>query len=151
MVVRYDYATRSYEVKEKLSNGQTLLMLFQEMDDIKKNNEIYYNVVLGVYNKRKHAISNELNARITGENPMETVFQAVKAFKMLEKRVWRDAALKNKNVSVIVSWIDNRRRDAYYSYLSRQNFYFSQYCGKKVLIKRYTLKDYHRIHPEDVF
>lgn len=79
MNVKYDYKNRTYYIKEKIYN-QTMVMQFEECD--RSLDMIYYNVVLGVYNKRKHAQKNEDSAIVTGKYPFETVAKAVKAFNL---------------------------------------------------------------------
>ena len=63
MNIYWDSEQYAYAIKEKLSNGQTLFMMFQELEDTKLD-YINYNVVVGVYNKRKHANRNEDEKRI---------------------------------------------------------------------------------------
>ena len=84
MNVKYDYKNRTYYIKEKIHN-QTMIMQLEECD--RSLDMTYYNVVLGVYNKRKHAQKNEDNAIVTGKYPFETVSKAVRAFNLLEQEV----------------------------------------------------------------
>ena len=140
MEVHYDYSTKSYQIKERISNGQTLFMWFQFLEETK--NGAYYNVALAIYNKRKHASRNEEEKCITGLSPFETVSVALKAFRLLENEVWQNCALKNRPMNLIVNWVDNRRRDAYNRVLSKKGFYYTNYRGEKVLYKHYKPEDY---------
>lgn len=54
-----------YIVKEKMSNGQTFYMAFQDIDETPDT--IYWNIWLSIYSKRKHMKANENEVRITGK------------------------------------------------------------------------------------
>lgn len=135
MDIYWDRNEYAYIAKEKLSNGQTLFIMFQEMDDTKLD-FLNYNVVLGVYSKRKHANENEVNARITGKAPWETVIKGVKMFDALEEYVIQECQRKHLGTAIYVHWLDNRRRDAYYSVLSKRGYSYGMAYGEKHLIKR---------------
>ena len=92
MNVKYDYKNRIYYIKEKIHN-QTMIMQFEECD--RSFDMVYYNVVLGVYNKRKHAQKNEDNAIVTGKYPFETVAKAMRAFNLLEQEVIKENESKD--------------------------------------------------------
>lgn len=134
MNVKYDYKNRTYYIKEKIHN-QTMIMQFEECD--RSLDMTYYNVVLGVYNKRKHAQKNEDNAIITGKYPFETVAKAVKAFNLLEQEVIKENKFYNKKIMIMISWVDNRRRDIYYKYLSKRGYKYEVVDGHKFICKIY--------------
>lgn len=96
MSVHWIRGERAYEIKEKLSNGQTIFIQFQELEDSKdcKN----YNICLGIYNKRKHAVVNEDECRITGEAPFLNVYKAIKMFDEIESYVIEDNVRRGYNV-----------------------------------------------------
>lgn len=134
MNVKYDYQNRTYYIKEKIHN-QTIIMQFEECD--RSIDMIYYNVVLGVYNKRKHAQKNEDNAIITGKYPFETVAKAVRAFNLLEQEVIKENKFYNRKIMTMISWVDNRRRDIYYKYLSKRGYKYEVVDGQKFICKIY--------------
>lgn len=118
-------------VRHKLSNGQTLHL---EMSVYNKNEEtIQWNIAVGVYSKRKHASQNEDLKRITGKNPFETVAVGLKAFKMLESAVRTQYA--NRNHIIFCTWVDNRRRDAYYKILHRWGYDWGVIDSFKCIMK----------------
>lgn len=134
MNVKYDYKNRTYYIKEKIHN-QTMIMQFEECD--RSLDMVYYNVVLGVYNKRKHAQKNEDNAIVTGKDPFETVANAVRAFNLLEQEVIKENKFYDKKVMIMISWVDNRRRDIYYKYLSKRGYKYEVVDGQKFICKIY--------------
>lgn len=134
MNAKYDYKNRTYYIKEKIHN-QTMIMQLEECD--RSLDMIYYNVVLGVYNKRKHAQKNEDNAIVTGKYPFETVAKAVRAFNLLEQEVIKENKFYNRKTMIMISWVDNRRRDIYYKYLSRRGYKYEVVDGQKFICKIY--------------
>lgn len=134
MNVKYDYKNRTYYIKEKIYN-QTMIMQFEECD--RSLDMVYYNVVLGVYNKRKHAQKNEDNAIVTGKYPFETVAKAVRAFNLLEQEIIKENKFYNRKIMIMISWVDNRRRDTYYKYLSKRGYKYEVVDGQKFICKIY--------------
>lgn len=134
MNVKYDYTNRTYYIKEKIHN-QTMVMQIEECD--RYLDMTYYNVVLGVYNKRKHAQKNEDNAVVTGKYPFETVTKAVRAFNLLEQEVIKENKFYNRKIMIMISWVDNRRRDIYYKYLSKRGYKYEVVDGQKFICKIY--------------
>ena len=134
MNVKYDYENRTYYIKEKIHN-QTMIMQFEECD--RSLDMVYYNVVLGVYNKRKHAQKNEDNAIITGKYPFETVAKAARAFNLLEQEVIKENKFYDKKIMIMISWVDNRCRDIYYKYLSKRGYKYEIVDGQKFICKIY--------------
>lgn len=134
MNVKYDYKNRTYYIKEKIYN-QTMIMQFEECD--RSLDMVYYNVVLGVYNKRKHAQKNEDNAIVTGKYPFETVAKSVRAFNLLEQEIIKENKFYNRKIMIMISWVDNRRRDTYYKYLSKRGYKYEVVDGQKFICKIY--------------
>lgn len=98
---------------------------------------IYYNVVLGVYNKRKHTQKNENDTIVTGKYPFETVAKAMRVFNLLEEEVIKENKFYNRKIMIMISWVDNRRRDIYYKYLSRRGYKYEVVDGQKFICKIY--------------
>lgn len=130
MEVKYDRENEWYIVKEKIDN-QTFFMEFQIYDET--DDTIYFNICMGIYNKRKHAERNENEVRMTGLNPMKTICVARKAFDLLEKEVIERRPSKRKHISC--GWVDNRRRDAYYRFLSKRGYQYGKLGNYKCIYK----------------
>lgn len=135
MDICWDRDEYAYIAKKKLSNGQTLFMMFQEMEDTKLNYR-NYNVVVGVYTKRKSAGYNEENALITGHSPWESAIKGIRMFDEMEKYVIQDIQDEGKGINIYVHWVSNRRRDAYYKVLSKRGYSYCMFEGIKHLVKR---------------
>ena len=136
MEVVYDRENEWYIVKEKIDN-QTFFMEFQIYD--RTDDTIYFNICMGVYNKRKHADHNENEARMTGQNPIKTVITAMRAFDLLEKEVINSYKGHRKHISCC--WVDNRRRDAYYRFLSKRGYQYGKIGNMKCIYKIYEVND----------
>lgn len=119
--------------------NQTLRMGIQ-LDEY-TDTTIYGNIYISLYNKRKHSAHNEDNIIMTGLNPFKTIYYGIKAFKLLE-----DAALQGYNdrfkVVIYCSWVDNRRRDAYYKFLSKRGYRYDRLFGNKVIMKTWKKGEY---------
>lgn len=133
MVVQYNSENDEYFVKERIGN-QTVKLVFQMHDW--NEDTIFFNVYLTLYNKRNQISSNEAEVKITGENPLQTFFVVHKAFKYL---VWKVLDEYNWKYDLIIycTWLDNRRRDAYYKYLSTKGYRYGRIDGEKCIFKRY--------------
>lgn len=133
MVVQYNSENDEYFIKERIGN-QTVKLVFQMHDW--NQDTIFFNVYLTLYNKRNQIISNEVEVKITGENPLQTFFVVRKAFKYL---VWKVLDEYNWKYDLIIycTWLDNRRRDAYYKYLSTKGYRYGHIDSKKCIFKRY--------------
>lgn len=133
MVVRYDRENNEFFVKERIGN-QTLKLAFQ-MNDW-NTDTIFFNVYLTLYNKRNQIEGNEAEVKMTGESPLQTFFVVRKAFQYL---VWKVLDEYNWKYDLIIycTWLDNRRRDAYYKYLSTKGYRYGRIDGEKCIFKRY--------------
>lgn len=133
MVVQYDRENDEYFIKERIGN-QTLKLVFQMHDW--NTDTIFFNVYLTLYNKRNQIEGNEAEVKMTGANPVKTFFVVRKAFKYL---VWKVLDEYNWKYDLIIycTWLDNRRRDAYYKYLSTLGYRYGRIDGEKCIFKRY--------------
>ena len=133
MIVRYDKENDEYYIKEKIGE-QTMKMVFTMIDW--NEDTIHFNVYLTLYNKRNQINGNEAEVKMTGNNPLKSFFVARKAFNYL---VWKVLDEYSYRYDVIISctWLDNRRRDAYYKYLSTQGYRYGRINGEKCIFKRY--------------
>ena len=133
MVVQYNSENDEYFIKERIGN-QTVKLAFQMHDW--NQDTIFFNVYLTLYNKRNQIISNEAEVKITGENPLQTFFVVRKAFKYLVWKVLDEYSWKY-DLIIYCTWLDNRRRDAYYKYLSTIGYRYGRIDGEKCIFKRY--------------
>ena len=133
MIVQYDRENDEYFVKERIGS-QTLKLVFQMHDW--NTDTIFFNVYLTLYNKRNQIEGNEAEVKMTGANPVKTFFVVRKAFKYL---VWKVLDEYNWKYDLIIycTWLDNRRRDAYYKYLSTLGYRYGRIDGEKCIFKRY--------------
>lgn len=117
-------------IKHKLPNGQTIEMNFSEYiytPDVKS-----WWVSLSVYSKRKHKDRNENLVLTTGKNPWANISTIRDMFDTLEDYIVNGS---NQTQLIVISWVDNRRRNAYYKYLSRKGYNYMMYYGFKVIGK----------------
>ena len=140
MEVKWDSENDQYFIKQKLSSGQTMFMCFQLYEE--PMDAARWNIVLGIYNKRKHTDRNETNAIITGKNPLESFVVARKMFIKLEHEVLTSYYGREYDTIIYCCWVDNRRRDAYYKVLSRYGYDYGVIDGHKVIYKRFQKGTY---------
>lgn len=134
MEVKHNAKEDIYYIKEKLSNGMTLEMGFQETDYDYVNELIYYNVYLSVYHKRKQKELNEAEMKITGVNPFETYAVALKAYQTLENYVKKEEPYDD--ICIIAWGTDGRRRKIYEKILKRYGFFSERVENIMALTKR---------------
>ena len=133
MIVQYDRENDEYYIKERIGN-QTVELVFQM--HYRNEDTIVFNVYLTLYNKRNQINSNEAEVKMTGVNPLRTFFVVRKAFKYLVQKVL-DEYNQKYDLIIYCTWLDNRRRDAYYKYLSTKGYRYGRIDGEKCIFKRY--------------
>lgn len=104
---------------------------------------VYINVYMTLYNKRTQIEANENAAKVTGVNPLQTLKVARAAFNMLEQ----DAIYTNnetQNIIIYCTWLDNRRRDIYYWYLSKKGYRYGKLpdTNRKCIFKKFKKGEY---------
>lgn len=129
--INYDRELEEFYVKTKIGR-QTFYMAFQkEYEDCEK---IYFNVYLTLYTKRKYIDKNEVNIIMTGENPIQTIITAKKAFNALEKNIVLGfAETISKKVVIYCTWLDTKRKSVYYKVLSKKGYDYGRIPGYKDL------------------
>ena len=134
MEVKWNGELQETYVKEPIGN-QTFYMAFQE--EQLSSDTIYINVYMTLYNKKTQIEENENQIKTTGKNPLATLAAARQAFDMLELdalQVHND----KYNVIIACTWLDNRRRDIYYWFLSRRGYRYGKTpTNKKCIFKKY--------------
>lgn len=135
MEVEWNPLTNSTRINEPIGN-QTFYMEFQA--EQYSADTVWINVYMTLYNKRSQIDGNEAAVRSTGLFPLQTIKTAIQAFNMLEA----DAIMhycNTDNIIIYCTWLDNRRRDAYYHFLSRKGYRygFTPDEHKKCIMKKY--------------
>ena len=95
----------------------------------------YFSIVADVYTKRRDRVKNMDGIITTGIYPAFTLAALITAFKELEYYVLKRYN-RYEDVTIAVTWSDNKRRDIYYRYLKRLGYNYcydrNKYIGKKV-------------------
>ena len=129
--IRWDANELAYIGRTKVKN-QTIEISLEEIDT--NDDTVWFNIVLTVYNKRKDYYKLHEHKMISGKYPFETIIAGLKLFDELEKRCLDD--FDHLNVIIYCSWLDNRRRDAYWSILKRRGYKWGNINKQKVIMKR---------------
>lgn len=116
--------------------SQTFHMAFQE--EQYNMDTVYINVYMTLYNKRTQIEANENGARITGLDPIQSAIVAIKAFNLLEADAIQTHCRSN-NLVISCIWLDNRRRDVYYRFLSRKGYRYGRLpeTHQKCIMKKF--------------
>ena len=147
MAVVYDKESETFYERRMIDN-QTI-ELGMNLTDWDYNYKAWYNIYITIFNKRKDMWDNMDRKVITGKNPFATFAAAREMFYNVESAVLRHELVDGNAEEVILycTWVDNRRRDAYYRVLSKFGYDWGttlkmkEKCIKKV----YTQED---INPE---
>lgn len=139
MNIEYNYEKDEYYIKEKIDN-QTFYMAFQQWVN---KDTIYYNVYMTLYTKRKHIDKNESAVLITGKNPFKTVVTARKAFNTLERNVVRYNSSFGLKTCIYTTWLDTKRKNAYYKVLHKKGYRYTQHpeYNKLCIMKIFNNED----------
>lgn len=132
MEVKCDKTNYEYYIEEKY-DGQTYRMSFYY--DYTREPIQWYSIYLRIFSKRKHELTFENNIQETGKHPFFTYAWTKKAFEALQDYVLNKTPKQYKKIGIICFWLDNRRRDAYYKFLSRYGYYYAIRDNHKCLMK----------------
>ena len=80
---------------------------------------------------------------ITGKNPFATVAAAKEMFYNVEAYLLDRELVHGSfdEITIFCTWVDNRRRDAYYKVLSKMGYTWGTIDNEKCIMKTYKLKD----------
>lgn len=131
--IKWDHDKYEYRIEIPIGN-QTFHMSFQET--YATMDSVYFRIYMTLYSKRKQIKENENKVLTTGKSPWETYVAARQAFLGLHNECLRGFN-NNYNVIIYCTWLDNKRRDAYYKLLSRRGFKFGNLMSRKVIMKKY--------------
>ena len=121
-----------YTLKERIGL-QTLNMELQLVEETFDTR--YLGIYMTLYNKRSQIEDNENQVKSTGLSPIKTYFIAKKMLISLIKCAIEQEQLKEKDIVIFCTWLDNRRREVYYKVLSKMGFIY----GKHILTKEKVL------------
>lgn len=147
MAVIYDKESETF-YERRMINNQTI-ELGMNLTDWDYNYKAWYNIYITIFNKRKDMWNNMDKKVITGQNPFATFAAARDMFYDVEAAVLRHELVDGDADEVIIycTWVDNRRRDAYYKILSKFGYDWGTTLKlkEKCIRKVYTLED---VNPE---
>jgi hypothetical protein len=146
MAVEYRERDSTYFERRKIDN-QTIELGINFYDGSIHDRKSWWNIYITIFNKRKDMYTNMDKKVITGKNPFATVIAAREMFYNVEAYLL-DHELVNgpyDEVTIFCTWVDNRRRDAYYKVLHRMGYDWGTVDKEKCIMKTYKLED---INPE---
>lgn len=146
MAVEYRAEDDTYFERRKVGN-QTIELGINYYDENIHDRKSWWNIYITIFNKRKDMYSNMDKKVITGKNPFATVVAAREMFSNVEAYLLDHELVHGgfDEVTIFCTWVDNRRRDAYYRVLSRMGYDWGRIGKEKCIMKTYRLED---INPE---
>jgi len=146
MAVEYRAEDDTYFERRKVGN-QTIELGINYYDENIHDRKSWWNIYITIFNKRKDMYSNMDKKVITGKNPFATVIAAREMFSNVEAYLLDHELVHGgfDEVTIFCTWVDNRRRDAYYRVLSRMGYDWGRIDKEKCIMKTYRLED---INPE---
>jgi hypothetical protein len=146
MAVEYRAEDDTYFERRKVGN-QTIELGINYYDENIHDRKSWWNIYITIFNKRKDMYSNMDKKVITGKNPFATVVAAREMFSNVEAYLLDHELVHGgfDEITIFCTWVDNRRRDAYYKVLSRMGYDWGRIGKEKCIMKTYRLED---INPE---
>ena len=118
-----------YYDTQKLSNGQTIKIVFDERETTKK---FYYNIYLVIMDKKKSEFNTTLKQ--TGRCGLEGLLWAKD--KIIEFEEFILEKNRCKPIVIYCYWDDNRRRDVYYRGLKNLGYGYSRLDNNAKVISK---------------
>lgn len=142
MEVLYRDEDSTYYQRRRVGN-QTIELGMNYYTENLHDRKGYWNIYLTVFNKRKDMYSNMDKKVITGNNPIANVITARRMFEEVEAHLLREELVHNDfdEITIFCTWVDNRRRDAYYKVLSHYGYDWGTIDGEKCIMKTYKKSD----------
>lgn len=146
MEVLYRDEDDTYYTRCKVGN-QTIELGINYYDENLHDRKSYWNIYLTIFNKRKDMYSNMDKKAITGKDPIATFLTARKMFEEVETVVIKEELINGNydEIAIFATWVDNRRRDAYYKVLHKMGYDWGTVDREKCIIKTFKKGD---IKPE---
>ena len=145
MKVFYDRETDAYICREQIDNQTIELGMNCEYETCDRTT--FWNIYISVHNKRKDMYDNMDKHTITGKNPFQTFIKAREMFYAVEAEVLKQELFLKDNapekIVIYCTWVDNRRRDAYYKVLSKMGYTWGRTprLKQKCIMKIYKRED----------
>ena len=146
MAVEYREEDDTYFERRRIGN-QTIELGMNYYMENEHDRKSWWNVYITIFNKRKDMYTNMDKKAITGKNPIANFLAAREMFYDVEAYLL-DHELVNggfDEVTIFCTWVNNRRRDAYYKVLSRMGYDWGTIDGEKCIMKTFKYED---INPE---
>ena len=146
MTVHYRKDDATYYERRKVGN-QTIELGINWLEDSDDERHSWWNFYITIFNKKKDMYRNMDKKAITGENPLKNVIIAREMFYNVEAYLLDRELVHGKydDVTIICTWISNRRRDAYYRVLSKMGYdwgtYYHEKCIKKTFSKEKVIPE----------
>ena len=144
MEVFYDRESDMYYAKERVDNQTIELGMDCEYYNDTRSSS-WWNIYITIYNKRKDMYSNMDKKVITGLNPFKTFSKARAMFNAVESTLINKELINGneKEITIFCTWVDNRRRDAYYRFLHSMGYDWgvTPQLKKKCIMKTYKKED----------
>lgn len=146
MAVEYRAEDDTYFERRRVGN-QTIELGMNYYDENIHDRKSWWNVYITIFNKRKDMYTNMDKKVITGKNPFATVIAAREMFYNVEAYLLDHELVHGgfEEITIFCTWVDNRRRDAYYKVLHRMGYEWGTIDKEKCIMKTYKLKD---LNPE---
>lgn len=141
MPVIYRKEDDTYYERQKVGN-QTIELGMNFHNQNLHDRKAYFNVYITIFNKRKDMYSNMDKKAITGTNPIANALTAREMFKRVEQYLLTKEFEYWDEIVIFCTWVNNRRRDAYYKVLSRWGYDWGVVDGQKCIMKTFTFEDY---------
>ena len=143
MAVIYREEDDTYYERCKVDN-QTIELGINYHDSNLHDRKGYFNIYISVSNKRKDMYKNMDKKAITGKNPIANFLTARRMFLEVEAEVIREELYHGPfdEITIFCTWVNNRRRDAYYKVLSRYGYDWGKIDNQKCIMKTFKKEDY---------
>ena len=145
MEVIHDRESDMYYARERVDNQTIELGMDCEYFNDTRNSS-WWNIYITVFNKRKDMFSNMDKHTITGLNPFKTFAKAREMFKEVEKTLIEEELINGyeNEITIFCTWVDNRRRDAYYRVLHPLGYDWGRTprLKHKCIMKTYRKEDF---------
>lgn len=140
--VIYDRESDQYYQRRRVGN-QTIELGMNCTDWVEEKREVWFNIWISIYNKRRDAFTNMDKKVITGKNPFSTFATARDMFYDVEAEVLKRELESGHSDKVVIfcTWVDNRRRDAYYRVLHKHGYDWGKCSDGKCIMKVFTPDD----------
>lgn len=145
MKVFYDREEDAYICREQVDNQTIELGMNCSYES--NDRTTFWNIYLSIFNKKKDIYDNMDKHIITGKNPFQTFAKAREMFYAVEAEVLKQELLLKYNapekIVIYCTWVDNRRRDAYYKVLSKMGYTWGRtpIMKQKCIMKVYKRED----------